>query len=560
LKRDIANLTDKEFDLVVVGAGIFGICVAWDAVLRGLSVALIDKGDFSHATSANHFKVVHGGIRYLQHGDLHRIRESSRERNIFTQIAPHLVYPLPFVIPTYGYGLKSKAAMQIALLLYDLCTYDRNNGIVDPDRQFPRGRVVSRQEALLMFPYLDKAGLNGAAIFHDGQMYNPPRLSLSFIKSIVAAGSVAVNYVAATGFIRSGNRVLGVKAHDGINGTDLEIRGKVVVNATGPWAKWLLQRDKAVALSHSPSFSRDAYFVVKRKIVADHALAVQGQTKDPDAILSRGNRHLFLVPWRDYTLIGVWHTVFDGEPESFTVTDNDLQEFVDEINQSYPGIDLSLDDVSLWNAGLTLFGENDSDAKDLSYGKRSIVLDHAKTHGIENLISVIGVRYTTARGIAESVVDRAFIKMGWPPPPSKSAVTPLCGGDFDNFQSLVSEIGQISSVPDNQYVIKSLAHNYGTTYRDVLHYVKQHAEPAKTVGDSHVLEAEIIHAVEEEMALSLADVLFRRTDLATGEFPGYQVVDECARLMVEQLGWSESERQKQVAQVLEMFYLPKEQR
>ena len=149
--RKISALVEKEYDLVIVGGGIFGVCAAWDAVLRGLSVAIVEKRDFSHATSANHFKMVHGGIRYLQHGDIKRIRESSRERSAFLRIAPHLTRPLPIVIPTYGHGIKGKELLALGMMLYDLVTYDRNRGILE-ERKIPKGKLLSRQEVLKRFP------------------------------------------------------------------------------------------------------------------------------------------------------------------------------------------------------------------------------------------------------------------------------------------------------------------------------------------------------------------------------------------------------------------------
>src|SRR3972149_7864196 len=179
MKRNVATLADKEYDLVIVGGGIFGVCAAWDATLRGLSVALVERGVFAHATSASCFKIVHGGLRYLQHADLHRIRESSRERNSLLRIAPHLVRPLPVVVPTYGQGLRGKGLLRAGLLAYDLITFDRNRGITDPQRRIPRGYAISREECLGLFPGLESKGLTGGVGFHDGQMYSPARLALS---------------------------------------------------------------------------------------------------------------------------------------------------------------------------------------------------------------------------------------------------------------------------------------------------------------------------------------------------------------------------------------------
>lgn len=553
MKRNTSALADQEFDLIVVGGGIFGICAAWDAALRGLSVALIEQGDFGHATSAHHFKVIHGGIRYLQHADVIRVRESSADRSAFLRIAPHLVYPLPFMIPTYGHAMAGREAMTAALIAYDWCTFDRNRGIPDPSRQIPRGHTISRRDALNMFPQLDDKGLTGGAIFHDGQMYNPPRLSLSFVHSAVEKGAVAVNYAEVVQFLRDGDRVTGVAVNDRLTGDEFEVRGRVVLNATGPWAKWLLSGDRDLDLAQKPSFSRDAYFIVNRPPQSNHALAFQGQTKDPDAVLSRGNRHLFMVPWQGYTMFGVWHKVFKGRPTEFTVTEEDVQAFIDEVNVSYKGIDLKIDEVARWNAGLTLFGENADDAEDLSYGKRSILLDHAKEDRIEGIISLIGVRFTTALGLAEQAVDMTFEKIGKTGPKSTINTTPVYGGNFDYFDKLTSKAvnGRPHTVdPD---VIEPLVYNHGSEYGKVLSLAAGNPDLAQTIGDTAVLGAEVVHAVRNEMAEKLEDVIFRRTDLATGGFPGHAALQTCAHLMATELGWDESRIQQEVESATASF-------
>lgn len=428
MQRDLSALENSVFDLVVVGGGIFGVCSAWDAALRGLSVALVERRDFAGATSANSFKMVHGGIRYLQHGDLVRIRQSSQERNALLRIAPHLVQPLPIVIPTYGHGMKGKEVLLAGLFLYDLLTLDRNWGIRDVEARIPNGCSLPRQEILNMFPDLDQEGLTGGVLFNDAQMYNPPRLALSFLKSAVELGAKAANYVEAIDFLRSGDRICGVRARDGMTGTPLEIRGKVVLNAAGPWAETLLEKSTNLHLSSPGTYSRDACFVVPRRLTGNYALAVSGRTKDPDAILSRSARHLFIVPWRDYSLVGVWHIVHQGLPDEFTVTQQDLQSFLEEINQAYPSLGLTLDDVSISNAGLVLFGDNKPGAKHLSYGKRSRIIDHSREHHLEGLVTLIGVRYTTARGEATKAVDLVFSKLQRRSPQSKTSSTPIWGG------------------------------------------------------------------------------------------------------------------------------------
>jgi len=549
MHRDLVSLADQPFDLVVVGAGLHGICTAYDATVRGLKVALIERDDFVSGTSANSFKIIHGGIRYLQHADLYRIRESGRERTALFRIAPHLAHPLPIMIPTYGHGVKGPEVLAAGLGLYDLLVFDRNRGVEDPDRQVPAGRVISRDEVLAAFPTLDARRLTGAAVFADGQIYNPPRLGLAFVQSAVAAGCVAANYVEAVGFRRSGDRVTGVLVRDRLSGEAFTVQAKIVVNAAGPWAETLLRRDAGLALTPPGTYSRDACIVVRRRLTGRTALAVPGQTRDPDAIVSRAARHLFLAPWRDYTLVGTWHVVHHGDPDAFTVTSRELQAFLDEVNAGCPGLGLTLDDVTLWNAGLTLFGENAEGAVNLRYGKRSRVVDHKQSHGVDGLITQIGVRLTTARGVAERVVDMAYRKLDQPSPRCTSAERPIHGGATGPFEGFVAKLADSELRDQPASVVRSLAHNHGSEVVRVLAECRSDPRGWERLGGSHVLGGEVLHAVREEMAVKLVDVVFRRTDLGTAENPGPEALRAAAELMGSVLGWREDRIASELSEV-----------
>ena len=552
MKRNTGHIAEREFDVVVVGGGIFGCCCAWDAAQRGLSVALLERRDFSGATSANSFKIVHGGIRYLQHGDLPRIRESSRERSVLLKIAPHLVRPLPIVIPTYGHGKHGKALLRLGCRVYDLLTLDRNRGITDAARRIPPSRGLSREEVLEQFPGLDPSGLTGGVLFHDGQMLDPPRLALCYLKSACEAGAQAANYTEVTGLIRDGARVVGVEARDTLNGDEFDVRGKVVVNAAGPWVPKLL--DKMLGPERSPdlTFSRDACFVVKRRLTGSCALAVSGRTRDPDALLSRGKRHLFLAPWRDYTLVGVWHKVHRSTPDDLLVTENELDEFIAEVNETYPAAGISRDEVSVQNSGLVLFGENRDGATDLSYGKRSLVLDHSTEHGIEGLISLVGVRYTTSRGVAERVVDLVHGKLEKPVTRSRTASTPIFGGDTGDIEEFVAQqTARLTSKIDTASA-RALLLGHGTRHGEVIRLVDENPELARSVGSSNVIRAQIVHAAREEMACKLSDVVCRRTDLCTGANPGDDALTTSADILAEELGWDKHRKRAELEEVREM--------
>jgi glycerol-3-phosphate dehydrogenase len=555
MRRDLAALTETHFDLLVIGGGIFGACAAWDAAQRGLSVALIERHDFGSATSAYSFKMIHGGIRYIQHGDVWRVRQSSHERRAFLRIAPHLVRPLPIVIPTYGHGMKGKTVLRLGMGLYDTLTADRNRGIADPVSRIPWGRALNRDEVLHLFPGLKSGGLTGAGVFCDGQMYNPPRLVLAFLQSAARQGAVVANYVEATGFRRDGDDVRGVLARDVLTDAELEIRASVVINAAGPYAERLLQRAApSLQLPVPGVYSRDACFVIPRRLFEhEHALAILGRTHDPEAVLSRGERHLFVVPWRDFTLVGVWHKVHGGDPDQFTVTDGELEQFIDELNAGYPSLDLSMDDVAQWNAGLVPFGDNPEGAVNLRYGHRSRLIDHRESHGVDNLITLIGVRFTTGRYEAERAVNLALRKLDRKAIRSQTTVTPLVGGQIDDWRALLREVIGQHGDDLGENVIRSLLHNYGSEYGRVIAEVQQTPGLGGTVGGTSTIKAQIHVAVRDEMAVSLSDVVFRRTDMATGGYPGRAALSECAQIMGELIAWSPRAAEDQIEEVVGRF-------
>lgn len=558
LKRDLSVLNNKNYDLVIVGGGIFGLCSAWEAALQGLSVAVVDKGDFSHATSANHFKMAHGGIRYLQHFDIKRIRESSHERSALLRIAPHLVQPIPIVIPTYGHGIKGKEFLGAGMLTYDILTLDRNWGIAK-DRKIPITRFLNRRQVLELFPHIKKKNMTGGAIFYDGQIYNPPRLAISFLRSAAELGADAANYVEVNGYLKVKDRIVGVEAMDIPSGNKLEIKAKMVLNTAGPWAHRLNNSQLEPKAKHNPIFSRDLAFVIRRKVNHRYGLAFSTSTKDADTLFDRGGRHLFSVPWRDYMLIGVWHAVFNGSPEKIIVTEQELKGFIEEVNEAYPGLSISFEDILMINTGLTLFGDEEKQGKGvMSFGKRSEIIDHRRENNLEGLVTLIGVRATTARGMAEKVIRMISNRLGKKGAKSKSEITPIYGGKFDSFQDLLSQAKQYSSSGLSGKHLNALLHNYGSQYKEVLKYGDEDSTMLESVDGSAVLKAEIVHAIREEMAETLVDVVFRRTELGTGEYPSDIKLRCCADIMMKEKGWNQDRLKREIQSVKKAvphFYL-----
>ncbi len=548
MKRDLQRLSRESFDVLVVGGGIFGICTAWEAVSRGLSVALIESVDFGHATSANCFKVIHGGVRYMQHADLARVRASVKERSVFLNVAPQLARPLPIVIPTYGKGKQGKAFLHAGMTAYDLITADRNRSIADPSRQIPSHQMLGRDEVLSQFPWLgessEQSDFTGGVLFYDGQMYSPERLALAFVRTAAEAGACVANYVRAQRFIRHGKRVTGVEAIDVISGDRFAIEAKVTINAAGPWAERLLADTGAdFKLTRACTFSRDAWFLVRRPWVSENALALQARNRDPDALLSRNARHLFVVPWRGQTIIGVWHVVTDMAPDAVDVPDTDLEAFVSEVNWACPDLNITMNEVGCWNAGLVLFADVQKSKSNLSYGKRSRIIDHSEENGVDGLVSLIGVRYTTARGEACRVMKLISRKLQLSIAPSTSHRTRLHGGDIDDFDGLRQQVAAELGTEVDSATVGAVSSFHGSDYRAVLACA---VDASRTIAGSHVLRAEVTHACRHEMAVRLDDMVMRRTELIDGCHPGAAVIEEVAGIMASELGWSDSRRAQEI--------------
>lgn len=555
MHRNPDSIRGRTFDLAIVGGGAFGACAAWEAALRGYSVALIEARDFGSGTSANSFKFVHGGIRYLQHLDLARLRASCAERSACLRIAPHLVEPRPVAIPTYGHGRNGKAFLGAGFKAYDALTLGRNRGIRDRTRHIPPSRFMSRAELLARFDGLEPRGLTGAAVFSDAQMYHPPRLVLSFVMSAVERGAVALNYVEAVSLLRHRDRVTGVIARDRLTGERIEVKSRVVLNAAGPWSEKLLQNVHGLQIPTAGIYSRDSCFIIGGAPEPDYALAVQGFSVDKGSKIGRGARHLFVVPWRGRRLVGVWHIVYRKGPDAIEVTEPEMSRILDELNRSLRSMAVRREDIRLVNAGLVPFGGSDDTGGELEFGKRSHLVDSAKVHGIEGLVTLIGVRHTMARGDAGralDIVDRKLRRRGKGP---DSREVPLAGGDLGDFAALVGDVQDLLTGESSYGMSRELASLYGCDALDKLRAARTAGTLGRIAGGD-IIRMQVDEAIENEMAQSLADVVFRRTPLAAAGNPGKEVLQACADLMAGRLGWSDQRRQQELAMVIARFPTP----
>ncbi len=541
--RDLRRLADSRFDLIVVGAGFYGAVAAWDATLRGLSVAVIDKGDFGGATSFNNLKTLHGGLRSLQSLNFRQMRLFIRERRALARVAPHLVRPLPFVVPTFHHPARSRLAMRVALMMNDLVSRDRHQGLDDPGLELPASRVISREECLRLNPVIARQGVTGGAMWHDYQIHNTDRMTLAFVLSAADRGAAASNYVEATTLLREGARVSGVNVRDGLSTETFDIRGDVVLNATGPWAAHFLDQLGERRTSPAVLLSR-AMNIITREIPVSQGCGGRA-----------GGRYLFLAPWRHVTLVGTSHDVHAGSPDALTVTRDDLDAFLAEISEAFPHADLTTRDVRLVHRGLLpmVAGRN----HDVRLLRESAVVDHSRD-GIEGLVSMFGVRYTTARDTAARAVDAVFRQRGTrQPPPSRTDHTPVLGGAITNKKDFLRTVLLQEHRGVSPDLLRRLAVTYGTQYEAVLRLLREDAALASPLGqDCPVSGAEILYAVRHESAVRLADALIRRTEAGSAGHPGTDAIERAGALVSGELGWDEWRMRKEIADVEGFYLLP----
>ncbi len=554
MTRNLPRLASIRYDVVVVGGGIYGACVAWEASLRGLSVALLEKGDFGSGTSANSLKIIHGGFRYLQHGDFKRMRESMLEQKALMRIAPHLVHPLPVLIPTYGHGLRGKEIFACALAINDLVCFDRNR-LDDPQKIIPRGRILSRSKVLQRLPNISKHNLTGGGLFYDGMVYNSERLLLSFLHSAESRGAELANYVNVVGFLKAKDNVCGVEAEDMVSGNHFQVEAKVVVNACGPWSD-----QTEDMLSERLSSQRipwvKALNIITRPLFASHAvgLAARGEYSDDRALLNKGKRLLFIVPWRDCSLIGTAYTSYEGKPDQFSISAEDIHGFLQEINQVYPQAALQMKDVTFVHGGL-LPGVSVESHRGGIQLEKDVSIRTGGELGAQNVISLVGVKFTTARLVGERVVDRVFQILGKTPPPSQTSITPLHGGKISKFQEFLNQ--EMGNPPKglSPKAVHRLVYNYGSAYPAVLQYLPDTGGRV-TYNESEstkILIAEVQYGLREEMVQRLSDVVFRRTELGTVGDPGERPLKICADILSKELGWNENQTQQELAMVRRIF-------
>ena len=537
---------EQEFDLIIIGGGITGISVAREAASRGLKTVLLERGDFGSGTSAATTKYIHGGIRYLEQYDVAVVRESLRERRILALGAPHLVEQTRFIMPAWRWSKPPTALIGTGVLLYDTLAFDRNLRAPDSLR-IPHPRWLSRSKLLAAVPWLDQSGLQGGFAYHDTLNVHPERLLLAYAKSATAAGAVLLNHTRVNSFVSTSSERLhieGVRATDVLSGQEIVIRGKVVVNAAGPWIDKVLEtlgKGTGVGVDRS-----------KGVHVLTRPLGGPGRVTDAVFARAQSGRHVIVSPWMGKSFIGPTDTPIESDESGVVVDPDDVTLILDTVNSTMAASEpkLTTDDVEMTTVGVRpLIREtaNDDDAQDAGTysASRAHELYHHADHGVDNLWSIGGGKWTTGRATAEEMVDELLkneLKMVRSRPfDSRSSAA---GGAFawaEDAEPFITE----AAMAMNEHGIpvhlgEHIARLYGTEWVRIDAIVQQNPEFARQLSPQcNDIEAQIVFAVTEEGARTLSDIVDRRLVIGTIGSVSREVLERVASIAGPLLGWDE---------------------
>ncbi|HEY7728241.1 MAG TPA: glycerol-3-phosphate dehydrogenase/oxidase [Candidatus Eisenbacteria bacterium] len=545
MTRALDRLSGSEFDLVVIGGGVHGAFVAWDSAQRGLRVALVEQGDFAGATSGNSQRIIHGGLRYLQQLDLNRARESARERGILMRIAPHFVRPLPCLL-ALDRGREVPAPLLAAgLHLYGLLSREHGRS-AGPRPALPSPRRISGRDCVELWPDLACIRPGGGLLFYDGYARDAERLVLAVLQSASRAGAHLANYARVVGPLRTGRSSTGVRAVDVLSSRPFDIRARMVVNCGGPWAAHIrgllagrdpgLKLVKAIVLATRPVVREPALGVpTRRQPARQHARAARA-------------RYLFFTPGRSVSLLGTWYASHDRRPDEFVITADEVAAMVAEVNASYPAAELRPGDVRRVHGGL-LPADASAKGGDDPLCARRYRIDADGEDDDRPVVSIIGVKLTTARAVAARAVDYVVERLGVTRAPCRTHEHPLADGEDVLSQDPASARKAAAASGVSEDVAGYILDVYGSAGSGVLQHLRENPRWADPVSPaSRVIGAQVVHAARSEMAQKLSDVVYRRTDLGAAGAPDAASLRACASILSSELGWTEARTRDEIAE------------
>jgi glycerol-3-phosphate dehydrogenase len=490
----VRSLGDRTVDLLVIGGGIVGAGVARDAALRGLSVALVEQNDLASGTSSRPTRLIHGGLRYLELFDFGLVRSDMRERETLLRIAPHLVFPLAFLLPLYRPTPFYRLKLRIGMFLYDLLSLDKS---------LPKRRRLGRADALAAEPNLDPEGLSGAWRFYDAQVPFVERLVVENAVDAAAHGALVLNHARATGYLRDadGIRVVGARVTDQVGGREIEVRARYTVNATGPWL------DQTVA-----SLGRDGKPLLR--LTKGTHLVIPRATEQAHVLFAkRDGRLFFVLPWNGYTMVGTTDTDYSGDPADAEASEDDVEYLRSEAARAFPRA--SLDRIHFTWAGVRALVRVEG-VTEGEVSRKHALLDHERADAVPGVLSVIGGKITAYRLIAAEVTDLVARRLG-SDERSTTAQRPLPGAGE-------AEGGSVEAIVAGDPALAGPVCEHSPTTR-----------------------AEVVRAVRDEWAVTIGDVLLRRTAIGLAACQGLDRLDDVADLIARTARWDDARRAAEIA-------------
>ena len=508
------DISSRNFDLVVVGAGVNGCGVARDAALRGLRVLLLDKGDIAAGTTAASTRLIHGGLRYLEHGEVGLVRESLREREtLLRRIAPHLVRPLPMLVPVYAGRRRGRVRLRAGMLTYDL---------LSSSKSLPPHRMLDATEALRHAPGLEPEGLRGAALFYDAQVEYAERLAFENALDARALGAAVVTYARVERLLVEDGAARGVVFKDLPGGATHEARASVVLNAAGPWVDEVLEGSPAKS-EKLIGGTKGSHLVVRAFEGAPRAAVYAEAFAD--------GRPFFVIPWDDKLLIGTTDERYAGNLERVEADESEIEYLLRETNRVLPAARLARADVLYTYSGVRPLPRV-AEGRESGITRRHFI----KPSGVRGLFSIVGGKLTTYRALAEGAVDLIFRALGQTSPPCRTADAPLPGAAVEDFEAFRRDFAARSTLPPKSTA--RILKVYGARASEVLRLAQTDAALSEVISDeTGSIGAEVVYAFREEMAETLADCLMRRTMVGLNGQVGLDASERAAHIARKHLGW-----------------------
>ncbi|TGM45597.1 glycerol-3-phosphate dehydrogenase/oxidase [Leptospira vanthielii] len=525
----------SEYDIIVIGGGITGANVLWDATLRGYNCLLVEKNDYASGTSQATSKLIHGGLRYLKNLEFALVRESLSERRYLAKISPHAVRPMGFIIPIRSWFQRIQ--LFLGMELYNALSFDRNKEI-EPDVQLPRYRWNSLGETIYKVLGLNRKSLKGSFQYYDYANPNPEKHTTEFILSAKEKGAHAFNYLSVTTLKKQNSGGYTVGLTDSISGKKVLVSTKVVVNSAGPWAD-VIESMTGVTAEKKLVRSKGIHAVV-RNICGNECVVLS----------KRDGSHLFVIPWRGKTIVGTTDTAYEEDPDVFKVKQSEIVDLLDEVNYSFGFAKLTLKDVDYYYGGLRPLVEDPGSTEGTYSASRKSEIFHYEKEGFPGFFSALGGKYTTSRAVAETLVNAIDLYSKGTKSTCVTKFTPLLGGRYQSLKELTNELEfKFPKAPGSK--IDTLARRYGSVAWKIL---SSEGNDSYRIPNGEIYyEEEVEYLVNHEEIFHLTDFYFRRSGVGT-----VGALDSSERIRLDKkiaklLGWN-ADRTKEEIKAVDQRY------